>query len=178
LRQLTDGPEGKFDPVWSPDGSRLAASYDHGSGLATGFLDLPEEGIDGIQEIPEFRKPSGAIDFFAESWSPDGRHVVGSVSSGAAVYSIVEDRTELLRDPEGTPIAFAEGSAGWIDRNRTVVADQNSRKVYVHDLRSGASRVLPGIPVPGDFTIGDGARTVILSRTRLESDIWMLSLGE
>jgi hypothetical protein len=37
---------------------------------------------------------------------------------------------------------------------------------------------LPDIPVPGDFTIGDGGRTVILSRTRLESDIWLLSLGE
>jgi serine/threonine protein kinase len=177
-RQLTDGPEGKFDPVWSPDGSRLAASYGHESGLGTGFLDLPEEGIGGVQEIPEFRKPSGAIDFFAESWSPDGRHLVGSVSSDAAVYAIAEDRIELLRDPEGTPIAYAEGSAGWIDGNRIIVADQNSRKVYVHDLRSGASRVLPDIPVPGDFTIGDGGRTVILSRTRLESDIWLLSLGE
>ena len=81
LRQLTDGPEGKFDPVWSPDGSRLAASYGRESGLAMGFLDLPAEGIDGVQEIPEFRKPSGAIDFFAESWSPDGRHLVGAVDA-------------------------------------------------------------------------------------------------
>ena len=116
-------PEDKFDPVWSPDGSRLAANYDHESGgLSTGFLDLPEEGIDGVQEIPEFRKPPGAIGFFAESWSPDGRHLVGTVPSGAAVYSIAEDRLELLRDPEGAPIAFVEGSAGWIDGNRTVVA--------------------------------------------------------
>ena len=165
--------------MWSPDGSRLAASYVHDeSSLSMGFLDLPAEGIDGIQEFPEFRKPSGAIGFFAESWSPDGRHVVGSVSSGPAVYSIAEDRVELLHDPEGASFTFAEGSSGWIDGNRTVVADQNSGKVYVHDLRSGASRALPGIPVPGDFTIGDGGRTVILSRTRLESDIWMLSLSE
>ena len=79
---------------------------------------------------------------------------------------------------EGTPITFGEGSAGWIDENRAVVGDQNSRNAYVHDLRSGSARVLPGIPVPGDFTIGDGGRTLIFSRTRLESDIWMLSLGE
>jgi hypothetical protein len=59
-----------------------------------------------------------------------------------------------------------------------VAADQKSRIVYVHDLKSGASRVLPGIPVPGEFTIGAGGQTLILSRTRLESDIWMLSLGE
>ena len=150
--------------------------------MATGFLDLPAEGIDGLEEIPEFRKPAGAVGFFAEAWSPDGRHLLGgqTVGSGwiAAVYSIAEDRVDLMHDPEGTPITFGEGSAGWIDENRAVVGDQNSRNAYVHDLRSGTARVLPGIPVPGDFTIGDGGRTLILSRTRLESDIWMLSLGE
>ncbi len=59
-----------------------------------------------------------------------------------------------------------------------MVGDQYSRKAYVHDLRSGTVRVLPGIPVPGDFKIGKSGRTLIFSRTRLESDIWMLSLGE
>jgi serine/threonine protein kinase len=182
LRRLTDGPEGTFDPVWSPDGSRLAVMYDHEEDWATGFLDLPAEGIDGLEEIPEFSKPAGAVGFFAEAWSPDGRHLVGgqTVGSGsiAAVYSIAEDRVDLMHDPEGAPIFFSEGSAGWIDENRALVADQNSRNAYVQDLRSGTVRVLPGIPVPGDFTIGDGGRTLILSRTRLESDIWMLSLGE
>jgi hypothetical protein len=32
--------------------------------------------------------------------------------------------------------------------------------------------------VPGDFTICDEGRMLILSRARLKSDIWMLSLGE
>ena len=84
----------------------------------------------------------------------------------------------MIDGPVGTPIFFYEGSAAWIDENRAVVGDQYSRKAYVHDLRSGTVRVLPGIPVPGDFKIGKSGRTLIFSRTRLESDIWMLSLGE
>lgn len=182
LRRLTEESEGMLDAVWSPDGSSLAVSYIHEENLATGFLDLPADGIDGLKEALEPRKPAGATAFFAEAWSPDGRHLLGgqAMADGwiAAVYSVAEDRVDLIDGPAGTPIFFYEGSAGWIDENRAVVGDQYSRKAYVHDLRSGTVRVLPGIPVPGDFKIGKSGRTLIFSRTRLESDIWMLSLGE
>ncbi|MCA9911668.1 MAG: PD40 domain-containing protein, partial [Anaerolineae bacterium] len=53
------------DPVWAPDGSRLAVT------LATAYdLDIYTIGRDGINPAPIVR--SGAYEFFP-AWSPDGR---------------------------------------------------------------------------------------------------------
>jgi hypothetical protein len=184
LRQLTDDPGGINDPVWSPDGRQLALSFKHEGVLSTvGFLDLPPQGIDGIDTPLAIRKPSDPKSYIPKAWSPDGRHLLGSMllPTGAwagCVYSIESDRLETVPGPGGNPIVNFEEGAGWLDGNRLVVADQRSRQAYVHDLRSGTSRVVPGIPAPAAFDIGDGGRTLILSRTRSESDIWMLELGE
>ena len=149
LRQLTDGSGGIFDPVWSPDGRRLAASYGHESDLAMGLLDLPADGIDGVQEIPEFRKPSGAIGFFAESWSPDGRHLVGAVSLDAAVYSIAEDRIELLRDPGRNAHRICRGERRMDRREQNRRRGSEQREGLCSRLEIGSLACLAGHPRAG-----------------------------
>jgi TolB protein len=65
-RQLTDATEGAYDPVWSPDGSRLAYSA-----RAAGRHDVWVTDADGANPLPV--SSSGVAR--APCWSPDGKWI-------------------------------------------------------------------------------------------------------
>jgi TolB protein len=66
LRQLTETPEGAYDPAWSPDGARIAYAA-----RSRGRHDLWVMGADGTdaRQITE----NGASR--CPCWSPDGQHL-------------------------------------------------------------------------------------------------------
>lgn len=65
-RQLTEHPDGAYDPVWSPDGSRFAYTARH-----KGRHDIWIASADGATALPA--TDSGACR--APCWSPDGQQL-------------------------------------------------------------------------------------------------------
>jgi Tol biopolymer transport system component len=71
---LTSEPGRSFNPVWSPDGRRLAYS-----GLSTGSPALLVKNVDGSgqpERLTDAPTESGEAAEFPSSWSPDGRTLV------------------------------------------------------------------------------------------------------
>ena len=83
------------------------------------------------------------------------------------MYSIAEDRFEPLSDPNGTPDRICRRQHR-MDRREQGGRRGSEQPQGVRPRFEIGSKCesLPGIPVPGDFTIGDGGRTVILSSTQ------------
>jgi TolB protein len=129
-RQLTHNNLDDFDPVWSPDGRRIAFARGqvdwgytaaerslHPSSVAQSSLYLM--GADGGQVR---RLTSSGIDTMP-SWSPDGAHVVFARRQGPGFdVNIVDTRTGRIRllrsgasdpswSPDGRLIAFADANA-------------------------------------------------------------------
>jgi Tol biopolymer transport system component len=184
LRQLTDsGGESVNDPVWSPDGKRIAMSVGGATGVRLAILDLPEGGIDALEAPLPVSRFEETVGFFPYDWSRDGRHILGTrlLANGEwspAVHVVADGRLQGIPGPDGRPLVNFQEGASWLDSHRAVAADARTQRVYVHDLRTGATAELPGIPTPGEFSISADGRTLAVSRTRLESDIWMLTLPD
>jgi TolB protein len=122
------------EPVWSPDGSRIAFTSSRGSG----------PGIHTIGADGEARKTltSGHRDFFPD-WSPDGRHIVfqryvvaGGAWDDSDIYVMNSDGSNVrpviaspkndqdpVWSPDGTKIAFSR--EGYPDQpwHQVIVAD-------------------------------------------------------
>lgn len=104
--RLTDGPgERRWQPLWSPDGTRLA----WGESGATGFALVVTDG-DTTSRIP-----MDALPFFS-MWSPDGETIAtlhnGSTGLDLEVVDVAARTTEVT--VSGAPLYFAwkpDGSA-------------------------------------------------------------------
>ena len=84
------------------------------------------------------------------------------------------------------PIKAADGgeigdstrnSASWIDENRVIGWDAKRATAYIYDVATEETRGLPGIRGPCLICVVQGGKAIIANRRRVESDIWMLTLG-
>lgn len=89
-RQLTEHPEGVYDPVWSPDGTKIAYTA-----RERGRHDLWVMNADGSQQ--QQLTDSGTCR--APCWSPDGQHVA-FISASAGTF-------DIWQVPMPTPAAAA-----------------------------------------------------------------------
>jgi penicillin amidase len=118
IRQLGTTP-GACDPVWSPDGSRLAVVQVNGLWTYSPTLEEPRQLAD--THVP--REPRHAADYtaFAQpSWSPDGRFIAYRVTNGADTWVEVVDVAsgrQLHRSDPG------EARFTWSGEGSTLVVD-------------------------------------------------------
>ena len=92
-RQLTEAPDGAYDPQWSPDGTRIAFALRTG-----GRNDVYVMAADGSNPLPVTRTGSAR----APCWSPDGQQLayISSETGGFELWVATLAGTRLA--PTGT----------------------------------------------------------------------------
>jgi tricorn protease-like protein len=151
-------------PVWSPDGSRLLVNR---NASAPAIIDtrLPWD-----QQSPIVAAPNDNHDlnYFAWSWSPDGRVVAGH-PNGIVTYSL--ESREFQRITE-----FGDRPAWFADSRRLLFMD--GQKIYeldtvtkrVKEVYSVAPHRLQSVVLSSDN------RSIGVSVAINEADIWLASL--
>ncbi|HYN10559.1 MAG TPA: hypothetical protein VES67_24460, partial [Vicinamibacterales bacterium] len=168
LKQLTftSGPRYAQAPFWSPDGTRLACNMQNGAPLVI------DSGRNWHEQKPEVAAPGRNPDtvFFARSWSPDGRSLVGRSAAGAIIsFALGADRFQQLA-PRGTqPI--------WLRDSRHVLFRHEGALYLASTEGKGVTELLSAAPdMIQSFTISRDNRTLYLAVSTSEADVWAASL--
>jgi eukaryotic-like serine/threonine-protein kinase len=168
------GREPLYNPIGSPDGRWLVASLGF-QGAA--MIDLAQPLGRRIRWLP--RPESGREVFSPNSWSADGRRLVGTFEQtdrsdvpGVVVFSFDSGKYERITDAGSGPV--------WLHDNRTLLYRQEG-KIFARALGAKASRLLLA-PSPNStfkfMAIGPDDRTLYTVRETDEGDVWMLTLNE
>jgi eukaryotic-like serine/threonine-protein kinase len=168
LKQLTftTGARWAQAPVWSPDGSRLACNTQNGAPIVV------DPRRSWTEQTPEVAAPqrNPATVFFAWSWSPDGRALVGRSATGGIVsFAIGGDRFQQLAGVGTQPIWLRDGRRVLFRRERALYLASTEGK--------GVTELLSVAPDSiHSFTISHDNRTVYLAVSTSEADVWVASL--
>lgn len=143
--RLTSHPGEDLEPVWSPDGKRLA--------LASEIAEEPEDPgpslawMTGSNELPEqlLRRPGFGNWDFPSSWSPDGRwlaFVAWGVDMQADIYVLPtsgpSEPRPFLQTPANETAAMFSPDGRWI---AYVSDDSGQDEVYVRPFPGPGERI-------------------------------------
>jgi dipeptidyl aminopeptidase/acylaminoacyl peptidase len=183
LKELASESEFRMNvPSVSRDGKRLAFMLQPKSGarlVGVTTIDPAWFGPGAPKLTFEVEEAAGAM--YAYGWSPDATRFAGqqiATQGGAsAVYAPDSDRLEPLKDREGRPLDIWGGGAVWLPDGRRVLSwDEQRNGAVLWDTVSRELRDVPGLPGPSEMELSADGRTLFLSRSVAEGDIWMLTL--
>ena len=123
-RRLTFGGQNRF-PIWSPDGERVAFQSDRDGAPAIFW-----QRADGSGTAERLTKPDQGTSHVPESWAPDGKRLLFSVSKDAhfslSVFSLQDKQASAYGGVESTAFISAQFSPDGL-----WVAYQGSDGVFV-----------------------------------------------
>jgi Tol biopolymer transport system component len=174
LRQITDLGE-ISGGAWSPDGRRLAVNADYYAELWVVDSDRLSTRQDGR------RLPLPIPAFQVHAWSPDGRKLAGvevGEDGGGIAFGVYDLESETYRRLELEHRRAGSGSViAWLPDGDRLVVD-TTEQIVVFDARDSAvCEILPSHP--GNLVgLSESHRVLQVEREVVNSEIWMLSLGE
>ena len=98
VSQVTNNTEGDVDPIWSPDGKRIAFSSDRVSGSCCEVFIMNVDGT-GVTQLTH----GGG---FGGAWSPDGKQIA-FIGPNGELFVINVDGTGVTHLTEGRPTAWS-----------------------------------------------------------------------
>ena len=167
LRQLTfDSPGDTTFPIWSPDGSRILLH----SNFENKIFNVNEEWSKQAPQV--LPATEGGARFVAWDWSPDGKKLIGTISSPplqSAYFSFETNRYELLVPFSASPIWLPDSTRFlFFADNKAYVSDIRSKRV--EEIFSSSDGELRSVDISED---GSFMYFTVYSS---ESDIWLLDL--
>lgn len=173
LRQLT-WAEHVRQPVWSPNGDRIAVALAPRTGISTGVL------VFEVQEPWKNQTPDklpGLPDdgtLAPRSWSPDGRRLALSVeasspAAGTYTYDFDNGRVQWL-----AKFGALGGIPRWLSDSRRLLVPSES-KLYLIDSESGNTREVHSVSPKTIMgcTLSRDDRLIVCALHSREADIWL-----
>jgi eukaryotic-like serine/threonine-protein kinase len=166
MERIIQTREPLYEPIWSPDGRQILCRLEF-TGSVLIDMTVP----------PERRRPrplpiqGGLRSFTAQSWSPDGKWLIGS-SSGPGIYAYSFDTRKIERwIDRGTGSCWLRDGRRILYRNegKVLAFDRRTRKIQEVLAPAGNSAILRVAPSPDN-------RTLYLVRGTQEGDVWMLAM--
>jgi Tol biopolymer transport system component len=166
--------------VWSPEGTRLAASPrgpNKGEERITYLLD-PTRSYK-TQTPAALPRPQEAFRrFIAQDWSPDGARLVGQLGftasrgDGIVVYTFSTRKYERVAEFGEWPV--------WLPDSRRVLFVANGKEYWVVDTRTKRTRKIYTAPrgVLGPARLTRDGRMAVFPLRLLEADIYLLTFQD
>jgi len=161
--------ETMFSPVWAPDGQHVIYS------LVTRSAEILDIRLPAASQTPRRLPPMpGAGIFLPNSWSPDGKRLIGSIlgdkkEQEIALFSFDSNTYQVL------PVSGS--GAVWVDDARAIFVRDGDLDLL--DIRTGASQKLASPPERSAFTlvaVARDGRNLFVVRELDEGDIKMLEM--
>ena len=127
--------------------------------------------MDWKAQTPEIASPGGKPDsvFFAWSWSPDGRTLVGRGDRGLVSFTVGSDRFQQLTDFGTAPRWLRDGHRVLFQHQGALYLASTDGAPVTEILSVAPDRI-------HSFTISADNKTLLLAVSTREADVWAASL--
>jgi Tol biopolymer transport system component len=171
LQQITYTTGNALNPIWSPDGTRIAYRNQDGNPAIIEVGKSWQEQTPQMQ--PSMSDPDGRV--WMWSWSPDGRKLAGMQTAGKGtpgivVYSLDSQQYKKLTDFGSQPV--------WLNDSERLLF-QHQGKLYLIDSESKKFHEVLSV-APHEFgngvTLPHDDRLIYFSLLTTEADIWLITM--